>query len=80
MGDKVTLANPAWLKECIEKIIRGEFGGIYEVERGITEVRFNDQFEPVKSRIPTANVEIDGFPGLEIPRREHFPSHNFCVA
>jgi hypothetical protein len=52
-GDKGILANPVALKGYIIEIMRSEFRSIYDMKRGITEVRFDDQFEPIKFRIPT---------------------------
>ena len=47
--DKVILANPvrAW-KGFIFEIMRGESSGMNDMKRGITEVRFDDQLEPIK--------------------------------
>ena len=52
-GDKSILANPVKLKEYKIEIMRSEFRGIYDMKRGITEVRFDDQFEPLKFGILT---------------------------
>ena len=46
-GEKGILANPVALKDYIDEIMRSRFRG-YGMKRGITEVRFDDQFEPVK--------------------------------
>jgi hypothetical protein len=52
-GDKGILANPVALKGNVFEIMKSEFRVIYDVKRGITEVRFDDQFEPIKYRIQT---------------------------
>ena len=52
-GDKSILANPVRLKGYKIEIVRSEFRGIYDMKRGITEVRFDDQFEPLKFGILT---------------------------
>jgi hypothetical protein len=52
-GDKGILANPVVFKRNIFKIVKSESRGIYDMKRGITEVRFDDQFEPIKFRIQT---------------------------
>ena len=46
-GDEGILTNPVTLKGYIIEIVRGDFRGIYDMERGITEIRFDDQFEPM---------------------------------
>ena len=51
-GDKGILANPVALK-CVFNIITSEFRGIHDMKRGVTEVRFEDQFEPMKFGILT---------------------------
>ena len=43
-GDRGILANPVILKRP-GKVISG-LKGIYDMKRSITEVRFDDQFEP----------------------------------
>ena len=52
-GDKSIFANPVTLKGYIIKIMRRGFRGMYNMKRGITEVRFDDQFEPMKFGILT---------------------------
>ena len=47
-GDKGILANPVALKLNKIEVMRKESTGIYDMKRRITEVRFNDQFEPLK--------------------------------
>ena len=49
-GKKSILTNAACLKEDVVEIMRGGFGDIYDAERGITEVGFDDDFEPMKFR------------------------------
>ena len=51
-GDEGILANFVALKGRIWEVM-SEFRSIYEMKRGITEVRFDDQFEPIKIRIQT---------------------------
>ena len=55
-GDKGILANPVTLKRCFTMIMRSGFKGIYDMKRGATEVRFDDQFEPMKFGMPTYNM------------------------
>ena len=50
---KGILADPVALKGYIIKIMRSKFRCIYDMKRGITEVWSDDQFEPIKFRIPT---------------------------
>ena len=52
-GDKGIFANPVTLKGYIIKIMRSGFRGIYDMKRGITKVRLDDQFEPMKFGILT---------------------------
>ena len=47
-GDKGILANPVALKLNKIEVMRKESTGIYDMKRRITEVRFDDQFEPLK--------------------------------
>ena len=47
-GDKGILANPVILKDYIIEIMKCEFRGVYDMERGSTEVRFEEDLEPVK--------------------------------
>ena len=47
-GKKSILTNAACLKEDVVEIMRGGFGDIYDAERGITEVGFDDDFKPIK--------------------------------
>ena len=54
-GDKSILANPVgWPGKVIGfEVVRSGFRDVYDMERGITEVRFDDQFEPMKYGILT---------------------------
>ena len=52
-GDKGILANPVIFKRYTKEVIRKGFRDIYDMKRGITEVRFDDQFEPMKYGILT---------------------------
>jgi hypothetical protein len=38
------------------KFMVGEFTGVDDVERDITKVGFDDNFEPIKFQIPTKGV------------------------
>jgi hypothetical protein len=58
-GDKSILANPVILKEHSAEIKRSEIGGIYDMERGSTEVGFEHDLEPTKFGILTIHVEIN---------------------
>jgi hypothetical protein len=52
-GDNSILANPVIFKGYMIEMIRGEFRGIYDMERGSTEVGFEHDFEPMKFGIST---------------------------
>lgn len=49
-GKKSILTNAVYLKEDVVKMMRSGFGDIYDAERGITEVGFDDDFKPMKFR------------------------------
>ena len=49
-GDKGIIANPVTLKEYIIEIMRSEYRGIYDMERGSTEVGFEHNLESMKFR------------------------------
>ena len=48
-GDESIFANPVALKDYTLDVMRSGSRGIYDI--GITEIRFDDQFEPIKFRI-----------------------------
>ena len=52
-GDKGILANPVTLKRVMIEIIRSDFRGIYDLQRGSTEVGFKHDLEPMKLAIST---------------------------
>ena len=76
-GDKGILANPVALKVYKFEAMRSEFRGINDMKRGITEVGFDDQFEPMKFVISTYHVEIDRTRRAKIPARDRFPFNRF---
>jgi hypothetical protein len=56
--DKGIFANHVILKAYVIEIIRSELRGIYEMERGTTEVGFEHDLEPLKFGSLTKDVEI----------------------
>ena len=46
-GDKGILANPVIFHVYKREIMRSEFRHIYDIERGSTEIWFEDNFEPM---------------------------------
>ena len=52
-GDKSIFANPVTLKEYTFEIIRSQLRGTYDLERGSTEVGFEQDFESMKLAIST---------------------------
>ena len=52
-GNKGILANPVIFKECINEIMKSGFRDKYDIERGSTEVGFEQDLEPMKFGILT---------------------------
>ena len=52
-GDKGILADPVFIKEYTTVIMRSEFRGFHDMERGCAEVGFDHDFEPMKFGILT---------------------------
>ena len=53
-GDKGILANPVTLTY----VIMSELKGIYDMKRGITEVRFDNQFEPINLKFRRIRINM----------------------
>ena len=75
-SDKGILANPVVFKEFVAGLMRREFRGIYDMERGSTEVGFEHDLESMKFKISTYHVEIKRMRRAKIPGRDRMPSNN----
>ena len=78
-GNKGILANHVALKAIIHEVRRKAFTGICDMKRRITEVRFDDQFEPMNFEISIKLAKIKRMRRAKIPGIGRYPVINVII-